>query len=785
MKEIKDYLNKSSILKSIDLEKKKISYKDIVSHRKIDKISGEEELVRAFIITRLVEELGYDPKNIEIEKEYDLGRPKVNKPRIDIIVRDKKKDIFLYIECKKPSEFNKDQDEIIEKQLFNLASQEIGEGKRIKYLVLYTYEKSKTIKDNAIIIDYEKFKSFSDWKDNRDFTDQIPLKYGKAVKEPFIKGSKKDLEQNFVHDQLEALRKNLHNVLWGGGGTDDNDIFSSLVNIILAKIQDESERKRNEKYEFQIFSYANGESFESNDELFARINGLYKRALQQRLNIKEKKKLEKSYVIDENKFSLNKLKYTVSQLEKYSFVDGKNSLSGKDILGDFFEGIIREGFKQTKGQFFTHLNIVKFLLWGLKIDDLAIKSINNNLELPYVIDPSAGSGTFLIEYMKFLTDSIKRRFRDEIDDTRDIEDKFNNWFLPDNRENKWAKDYIYGVEHNFNLGTATKVNMILHGDGASNIFVKDGLLPFKNYEKEISPNELNKSYQDKNYNKINVNNKFDVVISNPPFSVELDKETEKNLKHSFLFGDKKNSENFFIERYYQLLKPKGRLGIVLPESVFDTTENKYIRLFIYKYFKIKSVISLPQITFEPYTSTKTSLLLAQKKDHKEIEQWDEQWKNFSSRWSFLVTRTLNLRKIYLEKKDRKKFPSVSNLNEEEERKILLELLSENDEQTLGSLNTKDILNKYEDDLKTICKIDNDTKNIFGFVNTTWVFSKVSKKIDYSILMHEIENVGYKRSKRGEKIMPNDLYRTNQHGEIIVNDGKKIKALDFLREINWD
>ena len=52
-------------------------------------------------------------------------------------------------------------------------------------------------------------------------------------------------------------------------------------------------------------------------------------------------------------------------------------------------------------------------------------------------------------------------------------------------------------------------------------------------------------------------------------------------------------------------------------------------------------------------------------------------------------------------------------------------------------------------------------------------------------MHEIENVGYKRSKRGEKTMPNDLYRTNQHGEIIVNDGKKIKALDFLREINWD
>ena len=54
----------------------------------------------------------------------------------------------------------------------------------------------------------------------------------------------------------------------------------------------------------------------------------------------------------------------------------------------------------------------------------------------------------------------------------------------------------------------------------------------------------------------------------------------------FLFGDKKNSENLFVERWYQLLKPNGRFGAVLPESVYDTTENKYIRLFIYKYLEI-------------------------------------------------------------------------------------------------------------------------------------------------------------------------------------------------------
>lgn len=60
-----------------------------------------------------------------------------------------------------------------------------------------------------------------------------------------------------------------------------------------------------------------------------------------------------------------------------------------------------------------------------------------------------------------------------------------------------------------------------------------------------------------------------------------------------MFGEKKNSENLFVERWYQLLRENGRLAAVLPESVFDTTENKYIRLFLYKYFKIKAVVSLP------------------------------------------------------------------------------------------------------------------------------------------------------------------------------------------------
>jgi len=785
---VKTYLDKqkNKVVEEYDFEKKKVKYTDKIKGWKIERYKPEE-VVRSFILTKLVNELGYKPERIEIETEYDFGRPKVNKPRIDIIVRNEKDDnVFMFMELKTPEEYETNKDEIIEKQLYNLSGGEITKGRTVQYLVLYTIDIDEQVKDKCLLIDFNKYNSFEAWKNDRNYADEIPARYGRAIKEPYIKGGKKDLEKRFVGEQLEALRTNLHDVLWGGGGTDDNDVFSSLVNIILAKIQDEGEKKKGDKYDFQIFTYKDGESFENNEELFERINELYRRALKQRLNIIEENKLNKSYVIDENKFSLNKLKYSVLELERFSFVDGKNSFSGKDILGSFFEGIIREGFKQTKGQFFTHTNIVKFLLWGLQLDKLAIKTVNNEQRIPYLIDPSAGSGTFLIEYMKFITENLKRRFKDKLDDTRDIQDKFQKWFYPDNRENRWAEEFIYGIEINFNLGTASKVNMILHGDGSVNIFVKDGLLPFKFYDRNTTaPNFLKPFDKNDLYFNKEVNEKFDVIITNPPFSVDLDNETKKNITDEFLYGDRKNSENLFIERWYQLLKENGRFGAVLPESVFDTTENKYIRLFLYKYFKIKAVVSLPQLSFEPYTSTKTSLLFGQKKTKAEIQEWNKLWSKYSKEWETLKTRCLNLRDVYLYGKDRKTLTSIKGLKQNEERKILNDMLKYYLEIEDNKLDNKQIIQKYLDELNDLCKCDTDTNDTFGFVNTWWVFGEVSKNIDYKIFMCDVENIGYKRTKRGEKYAPNELYRVNKENQIIVDDNKKTTALDYLRDIKWD
>ena len=552
---IKDYIdtNPVKVVSKLDLDKEKLEY-DKINQLQKRTDAKPEELCRAYLLTKLANELGYAPERIEIERQYTAGRPHTNTSRIDVIVRDSNGDAFLFIEVKNQDQYATiDKDNVIEEQLFKVAGMERTEGHNVKYLVLYTTnDTTGTIADECIIIDNEKYPTYADWETSRDFTNTIPARYGKAQKTPYVKASAKDLETDFTNEMLNQLQSDLHNVLWGGGGTDDNEVFSSLTNLILSKIQDEDEKEDGDTYDFQSLTFAKDgdEEFETNEQLFDRINELYRRALKSKLYILDENELNKSYVIDTKKFSLSKLKYAVQKMEGLSFVDGKNSLSGKDILGDFFEGIIRNGFKQSKGQFFTHINIVRFMLYALQTDKLAIKRIKEDKEIPYMIDPSAGSGTFLIEYMKFITENMKYRNRNahgynaDLGTARAVKDKvLSDWFYPDHRENKWAQTYIYGAEINFNLGTATKVNMILHGDGSTNIFVKDGLLPFSKYEKATGPNALYGSEQDSRYRNNNgdldINGQFDLILTNPPFSVELDNDTKKTLKKTLCLERKR------------------------------------------------------------------------------------------------------------------------------------------------------------------------------------------------------------------------------------------------------
>lgn len=777
---LKKQKNKVSI---IGLDKASVKYSEKVKqNRTLKALTGDEEIVRAFLIDRLVNELDYKPENIEIEKEYSVkaGHTELL-PRIDLIVKDDEGNPFMFIEAKAPNKYEKDKSEI-EGQLFSLAHAEEKDFKtKVKYLVYYTADyQDEELLDKAIIIDFDKYNNYTDWESDGfiSISSELTAGYGKPKKQPLIKGHEKhDLRTRIDRDEIQGLGKNLHNVLWGGGGTNDSEIFYSLVNIILAKLQDEYEKEDNQEYDFQIHQY--GDQVESSEKVYNRINALYKRALKQQLNISEQQKIDDDNVINRNKFPLNKLLYTTQSLENFSFLRGRNSLDGKDILGDFFESITRDGFKQTKGQFFTPTPIVNFLLYSLQLDKLSLNKLNKDRELPLIIDPSAGSGTYLVEAMKLVTKELKYKQKDKIKSSDQVQDRFDELFMPNKSENKWAREYLYGSEINFDLGTASKVNMILHGDGSTNIFVKDGLLPFRFYVKPKAPNYLETSSPDPLYSDKEVNGKFDVVISNPPFNVDLDKQTQREIKNAFLFGDKKNSENLFIERYYQLLKEGGRLGVVLPESVFDTSDNKYIRLFLFKYFNVKAVVSLPEVTFEPFTSTKTSLLFAQKKTKAQINEWNDLWDSYGKEWSRLRTRVLRYHDYFIENaKLSKKYVWVkeleSDINEalEKEYKKAADVISNDDIKNIKAnvirflkdyitsddknLEAIELLKKYSREIKEIARFDKES-NIFGFYNSWWVFGEVASKLDYSIFMAEAKNVGYKRTKRGENKMPNDLF----------------------------
>ncbi len=762
----------SEIRPSSDYKKGKIVYNkdNIILRRNISQLK-DEEYVRAYLVVKLAKELKYPPSCIELEKEYEAGRPKTIKPRIDILVKDKRKKkekTFLFIEVKPPEKFENDKD-YIEGQLFKLAAIE-HRGSEVRYLVYFSADyDGSSIEDQAIIIDYTGYRTFQAWTDGgRISLDKLPAEYGIARKLIYInkkdedlKEEEKNLDRKVTVVRFNFLRKDLHNVLWGGGGMNYNDVFSNLVKLFLAKIFDEDTTPVGKPYTFQI-EFKDGKP-ESPEEVYNKINKLFKQSQKEYLGYSDRV-IKNSIGIDSEKISENKVAYVVEQLQDISLLENENKGNG-DLLGDFFEGIVSEGFKQDKGQFFTHTNIVRFILEVLDVYQLAIDLVNgkeNRVKprLPFICDPACGSGTFLIEAMKLITRAIKTSGK--IESSRKKEE-FLAANFPALRENIWAKEFIYGMEINPDLALATKVNMVLHGDGNINIFPKDGLLPFSKYEMPNKISALLKGETKANYSySFEVNEAFDVIISNPPFSVNLDTETKRTLPNRFMYHDKRNSENLFVERWYQILKEGGRMGVVLPESVFDTLENMYIRLFIYKYFKVKAIVSLPYLAFQPFTSTKTSLLFAQKKTREEVEQCEQKWREFNNEYQRLKRRVTKYKKGEIK-------------NEAEAKNVLKKYLKHYLEDADQNLPAKEILEKYSDELSEIDKNSD-----------WWVFGEVSKYFDYEILLAEAEEIGYKRTKRGEKKRPNELFQTDEHNNIIVDKENPETILDHIKKtVRWD
>lgn len=633
----------------------KIEYNknNLVLHREVTSLSGDgEEYVRAYLAVKLVKELRYPlNKCIEFEKEYSIGHPSTKRARVDILVKDDREKgaekFFLFIECKAPEKYEDKKKNAIENQLFKLAPQEqTVNNAPVKYLGYYTVKIDRDrLRDTLLLIDFEEFPSLGSWQvGGEKILDVLPEEYGIAKKSTYInkeddklKEDEKNLDKTKDRKFFDSLKTDLHNKVWGGS-TEYNYIFSNLSRLFLAKIYDEMVTLPGEAYRFQIVYKEEKEKKikpENPSETFERINNLFVESLQYLGYTPQELEYERG--LDRRYVDENKVAYVTEQLQGISITENEH-LNG-DILGDFFEGIVAEGYKQDKGTFFTHKNIVHFIQYGLKLDKLAVALASGKEDpihprLPYICDPACGSGTFLIEGMKIIEKAIHTP--GAIPRSRYVQSKIESWFTR-TRPHQWAAEFVYGIEKNYDLALSTKVNMVLHGDGNINIFAKDGLLPFEDYAVSYRTHEMEKaSKRDSYLYKYEVNERFDVVVSNPPFSVPLDTNTRNKLSGRFVFSNNRNSETLFIERYYQLLKENGRLGVVMPESVFDTRQNLSVRLFLYRYFQICAIVSLPYLAFNPFTSTKTSLIFARKKTREEVELYNKRWRIAANEYNKLL-----------------------------------------------------------------------------------------------------------------------------------------------------
>jgi type I restriction enzyme M protein len=116
---------------------------------------------------------------------------------------------------------------------------------------------------------------------------------------------------------------------------------------------------------------------------------------------------------------------------------------------------------------------------------------------------------------------------------------------------------------------------------------------------------------------------FDVVLTNPPFAGEL---RERGLLESYALGagrGRVERDVLFLERCLELLRPGGRLCIVLPHNKLAAASFASLRAFLLERLRVVAVIGLGRNTFMPHTSQKASVLLGLRRAPRERSSTDE------------------------------------------------------------------------------------------------------------------------------------------------------------------
>lgn len=649
----KKYSKSNNYAIEIDFEK------DIINFG--NKIKGESKTTQNFsqaenwvvleCVDRLLEK-GYQPQNITLEKTWKNGHG--TSGRLDILVSKDDSSAYLMIECKTwGAEYEKELKNLEKNggQLFTYFQQD----KNADVIMLYAskLEGKKVEYKNTIIKIEEDYRQAGNVKDFFERWNKLPKSNGvfdswvtpyefqsKALTKNDLKVLRQE-DSSFIFNRfLEILR---HNVV-----SDKPNAFNKIFTLFLCKIVDEN-RNKDEQLHFQwlegedthisfqkrltdLYNRGMLELLEKKvtdvsdsefDKQFLQVESQYKDKFKEiltEIRLKKNNEFAIKEVYDDASFEENAkvVKEVVELLQVYQIRYNYR----QQFLSDFFELLLTTGLKQESGQFFTPVPIARFIIKSLPFQEITSQKIevgNKNDLLPTIIDYAAGSGHFITESME-----VVQNYIDILD-----ESKFNpttqraikKW-----KEDQfdWAESYVYGIEKDYRLVKTAKVSCYLHGDGLAKVIHGDGLGDFAT-SKEFKDllKETDKTYpQD--------NKQFDVIISNPPYSVSafkglMDEEKSKLAfdLYSRLTDQSSEIECLFIERTKQLLKDGGVAGIILPSSILSNTGiYTQTREILLKHFEILGIAELGSNTFMA-TGTNTVTLFLRRRNNADAYNVEE------------------------------------------------------------------------------------------------------------------------------------------------------------------
>lgn len=407
-----------------------------------------------------------------------------------------------------------------------------------------------------------------------------------------------------ANESLVKTFKRCHDYIYGNEGM-KKTAFWELLNLIFCKLYDEKRRFTDAKagisYRRRFWVGVKEQNTDEGRKAVAeRIKGIFE-------DLKESNVFQD--VFDGNEqimLSDRGLAFVAGELAKYSFLDAT-----VDVKGTAYETIVSNTLKQEAGQFFTPRNIIKCMVEMLDPDQNC-----------RILDPACGSGGFLVMVLDHVRRKIAKNLYPELDEVR-LEAKYNSPEVND-AVREYAENMIFGFDFDPDLKKAARMNMVMAGDGHSNIYNINSLdYPFGS--KPDVPHiaeAVNKSIQnslDKNFHfetaDNNAQGKFDMVFTNPPFGAKVEVDQEIAERYEL---NSKAPEILFIEACYNFLKPGGKMAIVLPDGILGNPATENVRLWILRHFKLLASVDLPLETFLPQVGVQASLLFLQKKTDSEM-----------------------------------------------------------------------------------------------------------------------------------------------------------------------